>query len=255
MFRTHGKIYEASASQMFGVPIELIKKGNPEYELRQRGKVAELALGYQGGVGAMRQMDTGHKLDDLSDDEVKDIVTRWRESNKRIRDLWYALDNAAAQVITQGGSVGINGIIIAREFDYNQGTDCMTILLPSGRKLYYVSPSIGENQWGNPSISYMGMDQKTKRWKRIETYGGKLVENCVQAIARDCLAYAIDNLEAAGLPVVFHVHDEVVIDVAPWADEDTMLKTVCGIMRQPAPWAQDLPLNAEGWVGTFFKKD
>ena len=255
VFRTHGKIYEASASQMFGVPIELIKKGNPEYELRQRGKVAELALGYQGGVGAMRQMDTGHKLDDLSDDEVKDIVTRWRESNKRIRDLWYALDNAAAQVITQGGSVGINGIIIAREFDYNQGTDCMTILLPSGRKLYYVSPSIGENQWGNPSISYMGMDQKTKRWKRIETYGGKLVENCVQAIARDCLAYAIDNLEAAGLPVVFHVHDEVVIDVAPWADEDTMLKTVCGIMRQPAPWAQDLPLNAEGWVGTFFKKD
>lgn len=255
VFRTHGKIYEASASQMFGVPIELIKKGNPEYELRQRGKVAELALGYQGGVGAMRQMDVGHQLDDLSDDEVKDIVTRWRETNKRIRDLWYALDNAAVQVITQGGSVGINGLIIAREFDYNQGTDCMTITLPSGRKLYYVSPGIGENQWGNPSISYMGMDQKTKRWKRIETYGGKLVENCVQAIARDCLAYAIDNLEAAGLPVIFHVHDEVVIDVAPFADEDTMLKTVCDIMRQPAPWAQDLPLNAEGWVGHYFKKD
>lgn len=255
VFRTHGKIYEASASQMFGVPIELIKKGNPEYELRQRGKVAELALGYQGGVGAMRTMDVGHQLDGLSDDEVKDIVTRWRETNKRIRDLWYALDNAAVQVITQGGSVGINGLIIAREFDYNQGTDCMTITLPSGRKLYYVSPGIGENQWGNPSISYMGMDQKTKRWKRIETYGGKLVENCVQAIARDCLAYAIDNLEAAGLPVIFHVHDEVVIDVAPWADEDTMLKTVCDIMRQPAPWAQDLPLNAEGWVGHYFKKD
>ena len=255
VFRTHGKIYEASASQMFGVPIELIKKGNPEYELRQRGKVAELALGYQGGVGAMRQMDVGHQLDDLSDDEVKDIVTRWRETNKRIRDLWYALDNAAVQVITQGGSVGINGLIIAREFDYNQGTDCMTITLPSGRKLYYVSPGIGENQWGNPSISYMGMDQKTKRWKRIETYGGKLVENCVQAIARDCLAYSIDNLEAAGLPVIFHVHDEVVIDVAPWADDKTMLKTVCDIMRQPAPWAQDLPLNAEGWVGHYFKKD
>ena len=255
VFRTHGKIYEASASQMFGVPIELIKKGNPEYELRQRGKVAELALGYQGGVGAMRQMDVGHQLDDLSDDEVKDIVTRWRETNKRIRDLWYALDNAAVQVITQGGSVGINGLIIAREFDYNQGTDCMTITLPSGRKLYYVSPGIGENQWGNPSISYMGMDQKTKRWKRIETYGGKLVENCVQAIARDCLAYAIDNLEAAGLPVIFHVHDEVVIDVAPWADDKTMLKTVCDIMRQPAPWSQDLPLNAEGWVGHYFKKD
>ena len=255
VFRTHGKIYEASASQMFGVPIELIKKGNPEYELRQRGKVAELALGYQGGVGAMRQMDVGHQLDDLSDDEVKDIVTRWRETNKRIRDLWYALDNAAVKVITEGGTVGLNNLIVAREFDYNQGTDCMTITLPSGRKLYYVSPGIGENQWGNPSISYMGMDQKTKRWKRIETYGGKLVENCVQAIARDCLAYAIDNLEAAGLPVIFHVHDEVVIDVAPWADDDTMLKTVCDIMRQPAPWADGLPLNAEGWVGRYFKKD
>ena len=255
VFRTHGKIYEASASQMFGVPIELIKKGNPEYELRQRGKVAELALGYQGGVGAMRQMDVGHQLDDLSDDEVKDIVTRWRETNKRIRDLWYALDNASVKVITEGGTVGLNNLIIAREFDYNQGTDCMTITLPSGRKLYYVSPGIGENQWGNPSISYMGMDQKTKRWKRIETYGGKLVENCVQAIARDCLAYAIDNLEAAGLPVIFHVHDEVVIDVAPWADDDTMLKTVCDIMRQPAPWADGLPLNAEGWVGRYFKKD
>ena len=255
VFRTHGKIYEASASQMFGVPLELIKKGNPEYELRQRGKVAELALGYQGGVGAMRQMDTGHKLDDLSDDEVKDIVTRWRETNKRIRDLWYALDNAAVQVITQGGTVGVNGLIIAREFDYNQGTDCMTITLPSGRKLYYVSPGIGENRWGNPSISYMGMDQQTKRWKRIETYGGKLVENCVQAIARDCLAYAIDNLEAAGFPVIFHVHDEVVIDMAPWADDDTMLGRVCDIMRQPAPWADGLPLNAEGWVGHYFKKD
>ena len=255
VFRTHGKIYEASASQMFGVPIELIKKGNPEYELRQRGKVAELALGYQGGVGAMRQMDTGHKLDDLSDEEVKDIVTRWRETNKRIRDLWYSVDNAAVQVITQGGTVGVNGLIFSREFDYQQGTDCMSILLPSGRKLYYISPGIGENQWGNPSISYMGMDQKTKRWKRIETYGGKLVENCVQAIARDCLAYSIENLEAANLPVIFHIHDEVIIDVAPWSDDDTMLDTVVNIMRQPIPWAPDLPLNADGWVGRYFKKD
>lgn len=101
----------------------------------------------------------------------------------------------------------------------------------------------------------MGMDQKTKRWKRIETYGGKLVENCVQAIARDCLADAIERLEAAGLPVVFHVHDEVVIDVAPWTDEDTMLQTVVDIMRRPISWAPDLPLNADGWVGQFFRKD
>ena len=253
VFRTHGKIYEASASQMFGVPLELIKKGNPEYALRQKGKVAELALGYQGSTGALINMgalDMG-----LTEEDLPDIVSRWREANKRIRDLWYSMDNAAVQVITEGGSTGVNGLLLAREYDYNQGTDCFTIQLPSGRKLYYINPSIGQNEWGRPSISYMGMDQKTKRWKRIETYGGKLVENCVQAIARDCLADTIEHLEAAGLPVIFHIHDEVVIDIAPWADEDTMLDTVVNIMRQPIPWAADLPLNADGWVGTFFKKD
>ncbi|MBC8546095.1 DNA polymerase [Clostridiaceae bacterium NSJ-31] len=253
VFRTHGKIYEASASQMFGVPIERIKKGNPEYALRQKGKVAELALGYQGSTGALINMgalDMG-----IPEEDLPDIVSRWREANKRIRDLWYSMDNAAVQVITQGGSVGINGLIITREYDYNQGIDCMTIRLPSGRKLYYVSPGIGENQWGNPSISYMGMDQKTKRWKRIETYGGKLVENCVQAIARDCLAETIERLEDAELPVVFHVHDEVVIDVAPWSDEGAMLEQVVNIMRQPIPWAPGLPLNADGWVGGYFRKD
>ncbi len=253
VFRTHGKIYEASASQMFGVPIELIKKGNPEYSLRQKGKVAELALGYQGSTGALINMgalDMG-----IPEEDLPDIVTRWREANKRIRDLWYSMDNAAVQVITEGGSVGLNGLLLSREFDYNQGVDCFTILLPSGRKLYYVSPSIGQNEWGRPSIAYMGMDQKTKRWKQIETYGGKLVENVVQAIARDALAGAIDRLEAAGLPVVFHIHDEVVVDIKPWADDDTMLATVCEIMRQPIPWAPDLPLNADGWVGKFFRKD
>ena len=253
VFRTHGKIYEASASQMFGVPLEHIKKGRPEYALRQKGKVAELALGYQGSTGALINMgalDMG-----IPEEDLPDIVSRWREANKRIRDLWYAMDNAAIQVITQGGTVGINSLILSREYDHNQGTDCMTITLPSGRKLYYVSPGIGQNKWDKPSISYMGMDQKTKRWKRIETYGGKLVENCVQAIARDCLADTIERLEAAGLPVIFHVHDEVVIDIAPWADNDTMLDLVCSIMRAPVPWAPDLPLNADGWVGHYFRKD
>jgi DNA polymerase len=255
VFRTHGKIYEASASQMFNVPIERIKKGNPEYSLRQRGKVAELALGYQGGVGAMRRMDTGHQLDDLSDDEVQDIVNRWRQTNSRIRNLWYEMDTAAVQVISQGGQARVQGLIIAREYDPVQKTYCMTITLPSGRKLYYIAPGLGENNWGNPSITYMGMDQTTKKWKRIETYGGKLTENCVQAIARDCLAASIEKLEAAGLPIVFHVHDEVVIDVKPFADNDTMLQKVVDIMREPIPWAPGLPLNADGWVGTFFKKD
>lgn len=236
VFRTHGKIYEASASQMFHVPIEKIKKGNPEYALRQRGKVAELALGYQGGVSAMRRMDTGHNLDDLSDDEVKGIVDRWRETNSMIRDLWNIVDSAAVTVITNGGAQTIRSettdavITLACELDVITGTRYMTILLPSGRKLYYPSPEIGVNRWGNPSVSYMGQNQTTKRWERVETYGGKLVENIVQAIARDCLAIAIENLEAQGLHVVFHIHDEVVIDTPAWADNDTMLDTVTKIM-------------------------
>ncbi len=261
VFRTHGKIYEASASQMFHVPIEKIKKGNPEYALRQRGKVAELALGYQGGVSAMRRMDTGHNLDDLSDDEVKGIVDRWRETNSMIRDLWNIVDSAAVTVITNGGAQTIHSettdavITLACELDIITGTRYMTILLPSGRKLYYPSPEIGVNRWGNPSVSYMGQNQTTKRWERVETYGGKLVENIVQAIARDCLAIAIENLEAQGLHVVFHIHDEVVIDTPAWADEDTMLETVTKIMTKPIPWAQMLPLNADGWVDKYFKKD
>lgn len=261
VFRTHGKIYEASASQMFHVPIEKIKKGNPEYALRQRGKVAELALGYQGGVSAMRRMDTGHNLDDLSDDEVKGIVDRWRETNSMIRGLWNIVDSAAVTVITNGGAQTIRSettdavITLACELDVITGTRYMTILLPSGRKLYYPSPEIGVNRWGNPSVSYMGQNQTTKRWERVETYGGKLVENIVQAIARDCLAIAIENLEAQGLHVVFHIHDEVVIDTPAWADNDTMLDTVTKIMTKPIPWAQALPLNADGWVDKFFKKD
>lgn len=261
VFRTHGKIYEASASQMFHVPIEKIKKGNPEYALRQRGKVAELALGYQGGVSAMRRMDTGHNLDDLSDDEVKGIVDRWRETNSMIRDLWNIVDSAAVTVITNGGAQTIRSettdavITLACELDVITGTRYMTILLPSGRKLYYPSPEIGVNRWGNPSVSYMGQNQTTKRWERVETYGGKLVENIVQAIARDCLAIAIESLEAQGLHVVFHIHDEVVIDTPAWADNDTMLDTVTKIMTKPIPWAQALPLNADGWVDKFFKKD
>ena len=255
VFRTHGKIYEASASQMFGVPLERIVKGNPEYALRQRGKVAELALGYQGGVGAMRTMDTGKLLVDLPDEEIQDIVNKWRNTNPRIRELWYSFDGAATQVINNGGSVRVRCCTFSRECDCIRGTTCLTITLPSGRKLYYVDPAITENRWGNPSISYMGMDQKTKRWKRIETYGGKLVENVVQAIARDCLAQAIDRLEAAGLPVVFHVHDEVVIDTKPFADSKAMLDRVIEIMATPISWAAGLPLGADGWVGTFFKKD
>lgn len=254
VFRTHGKIYEASASQMFGVPLERIKKGNPEYSLRQRGKVAELALGYQGGVPAMRQMDTGKLLADLPDEEIKDIVDKWRNTNPKIRNLWYSFNDAAIRVIQNGGSLRVRCCTFARECDCIRGTTCMTVSLPSGRKLYYVEPSVGENRWGGPSITYMGVNDKNK-WDRIETYGGKLVENVVQAIARDCLAQAIEHLEAAGLPVVFHIHDEVVIDTAAFDTNDAMLDKVVKIMSTPIPWAEGLPLGADGWVGAFFKKD
>lgn len=254
VFRTHGKIYEASASQMFGVPLERIRKGNPEYSLRQRGKVAELALGYQGGVPAMRQMDTGKLLADLPDEEIKDIVDKWRNTNPKIRNLWYSFNDAAIRVIQNGGSLRVRCCTFARECDCIRGTTCMTISLPSGRKLYYVEPSVGENRWGGPSITYMGVNDKNK-WGRIETYGGKLVENVVQAIARDCLAQAIEHLEAAGLPVVFHIHDEVVIDTAAFDTNDAMLDKVVKIMSTPIPWAEGLPLGADGWVGAFFKKD
>lgn len=250
VFKTHGKIYEASASQMFGVPLELIKKGNPEYALRQRGKVAELALGYQGSTGALVKMgalDMG-----LSEEELPDIVSRWRDANKRIRDLWYAMEAAAVSVIQNGAPTGLHNILLAREVDPCNGLDFLTIRLPSGRKLYYANPSLGVNQWGNPSIMYKGMDQTTKKWKQIETYGGKLVENCVQAIARDCLAEAIERLEAMGYAVVFHVHDEAVIECTP---DRADLDRVAAIMSQPLTWAPDLPLGADGWIGEFYKKD
>ena len=253
VFRTHGKIYEASASQMFGVPIELIKKGNPEYALRAKGKVAELALGYQGSSGALINM--GALEMGLHEEELPDIVQRWRTANRHIQSLWYEMDEGARQVIGFGGAVNVHGLWLAREYDYNQGVYCFTITLPSGRKLFYINPKIGTNRVGGESITYWGMDQTSKKWKEIETYGGKLTENVVQAIARDCLAEAIERLEAAGFPIVFHVHDEVVIDIKPYADNKAMLQQVVDIMKQPPAWAADMPLNAAGWVGDFFTKD
>lgn len=250
VFRTHGKIYEASASQMFGVPMERIKKSNPEYALRQRGKVAELALGYQGSTGAlvaMGALDMG-----IPESDLPDIVSRWREANKRIVDLWYSAESAVVSVIQTGHQAGVNGLLFQREFDLENDLDFLTITLPSRRKLFYARPELGTNQWGRPSIIYYGVNQTTKQWTPLETYGGKLVENCVQAIARDCLAIAIEHLEEAGFPVVFHVHDECVIDCP---EDKADLNAVAKIMTQPISWAPDLPLNADGWVGGFFRKD
>ena len=249
-FRQGKDIYCESASQMFGVPV--VKHGI-NGELRAKGKIAELALGYQGGTGALINMgalDMG-----LTEEELPEIVTRWRDANSKIKSLWYEMDSAAIQVIGQGGTAKVRSLRLSREYDAAQGVSKFVIQLPSGRCLYYINPSLGTNQFGGSSIIYNGVDQTTKRWKQIETYGGKLVENCVQAIARDALAGALDRLEAAGLPIVFHVHDEVVIDVKPFSDARTMLKKVEEIMASPIWWAPGLPLNADGWVGDFFTKD
>lgn len=250
VFRTHGKIYEASASQMFGIPIDKIKKGNPEYALRQRGKVAELALGYQGGTGALITM--GALKMGIPEEDLSDIVSRWREANQRIVELWYEVENAAISTIQTSKQEVVNNLIFSREFDLAHDLDFMTITLPSGRKLYYAHPALSVNQWNRPSINYLGVNQTTKQWTQLETYGGKLVENIVQAIARDCLAIAIERLETAGFPVVFHVHDEVVIDCP---EKQANLDKVVELMTTPIPWALGLPLNADGWVGDFFKKD
>ncbi|SCJ38916.1 bifunctional 3'-5' exonuclease/DNA polymerase [Anaerotruncus sp. 2789STDY5834896] len=248
VFRTHGRIYEASASQMFGVPLDNIVKGRPEYALRQKGKVAELALGYNGGPGALINM--GALRMGLSEDELPDIVQRWRLANSKIRDLWYKIDDAGRAVIQTGRVQDVNGLRFALES--TGGLVSMTIQLPSGRKLFYAQPSIGTNRWGGPSILYWGVNQTTRKWEQTETYGGKLTENVVQALARDCLALAIERLETAGYPVVFHVHDEVVIEVP---SEKADLDAVCRIMGQPVPWAPGLPLKAEGWIGKYYKKD
>ena len=250
VFRSGGDIYCASASQMFHCNVV---KGGENGHLRQKGKVAELALGYQGSVGALINMgalDMG-----IPEEDLPDIVRRWREANTRICELWNAFDGAALSVIANGGYARVGCCTLAREYDAAQGRTYLTITLPSGRKLFYVEPALGKNRWGNPSISYAGVAQDTKKWTRVETYGGKLVENCVQAIARDCLAHCIEQLEISGFPVVFHVHDEVVIEIPPYADDRAMLDTVIAMMSCPIPWAQGLPLNADGWVGLYFKKD
>lgn len=248
VFATHGKIYEASASQMFHVPIERIKKGNPEYALRAKGKVAELALGYGGSIPALKNM--GADKMGLSDDELKDIVTRWRQASPRICDLWHKLENAAIGAVRDCRPSGVRGLLISRECDFYNGLDFLTVLLPSGRKLYYPEPMLTENRFGKPAVGYRQLKGKT--WALTETYGGKLTENIVQAIARDCLAVTLDRMEAAGYKVVMHIHDEVVIDCP---SERADLEAACGLMRQPIPWAPGLILNADGFVGSYYKKE
>ena len=248
IFKTHGKIYEASAASMFGVPIDLIKKGNPEYELRQKGKIAELACGYGGSIGALKAM--GADKMGLDDNQLGEIIRRWRASNPRIVDLWYSLENAMIKTVSTGRGAGSHSIIFTREYDTENELDFLAVTLPSRRKLYYVKPFLAENKWGNLSVHYYGADQKTKKWGATDTYGGKITENIIQAIARDCLAISIKRLYDRGYKVVFSVHDEVVVE----GTEDD-LDPVCNILGEPIPWAPDLFLKASGFVSEYYVKD
>ena len=249
VFATHGKIYEATASQMFGVPVERIAKGNPEYSLRQKGKVATLALGYQGGTSALIAM--GALQMGLTEEELPDIVQRWRQANPRIKGLWYAIENAALAVMETAQPQGINGLIFALEGDLIYGQSFLTVRLPSGRKLFYPKPFLKENRFEKMAVHYYTVGQQTRKWEVTSTYGGKMVENIVQAIARDCLAVTLERIAAKGLQVVFHVHDEVIID----APMETTVEEICGLMAEPIPWAQGLVLKGAGFESMYYMKD
>lgn len=242
VFRTHGKIYEASASMMFHVPVEEITKTDPR---RQKGKIAELALGYQGGVGAMKTM--GGERMGLSESEMTEIVNHWRKANPAIVSLWMDVERAATAAIETGGPSETHGLLFFKRMGL------LMIKLPSGRCLCYPKPAIGANRFGKESITYEGLNQTTKQWGTQETYGGKLVENIVQGIARDCLAVTMMRLEAAGYPVVFHVHDETIIEAK--ADGSQTLEEIEDIFKTPIPWAKDLPLKGAGYTTPYYLKD
>lgn len=249
VFATHGKIYEATASQMFHVPIEKIVKGNPEYSLRQKGKVATLALGYQGGTAALIAM--GALNMGLAEEELPDIVQRWRNANPRIRDLWYAVEQAALTTMQMAQPQGINGLIFRYEGELMYGQSFLTVQLPSGRKLFYPKPFLKENQFGKMAIHYYTVGQQTKKWEVASTYGGKMTENIVQAIARDCLAETLRRIEQLGLQVVFHVHDEVIID----APMEVTAEQICDLMAEPISWAPGLLLKGAGFESSYYMKD
>lgn len=242
VFKTHGKIYEASASQMFKIPIEQITKGS---DLRQKGKVSELALGYQGGANALINM--GALKMGIAEKELPQLVNAWRAANPAIVSLWRKIEEAAREAIIGMGGIKMHTGETALLF---KGTkDALFITLPSGRKLTYYKAAVHGNK-----ITYMGMDQTTKQWKQVDTYGGKLVENVVQAIARDCLAEALLRLDEAGYDIVMHVHDEVVVEIdADKADEEC--KTISDIMGREIDWAAGLPLAADAYHTQYYRKD
>ena len=238
VFNTHGKIYEASAEQMFHLPAGSVKKGDP---MRQKGKIAELALGYGGSVGAMKSM--GALAMGLEEDELKPIVNSWRAANKAITKLWWDTDAAVRRCITTQAPVDLPHGMRLRK----QGP-MLRLRLPNGREISYVKPRIDEDD----NITYEGTIQSSGGWGRIESYGPKFVENIVQATARDCLAEAMFRLESAGFPIVFHVHDEVICEVPIGVSS---AEEIGALMGQPIPWAKGLPLRADAYECEYYRKD
>ena len=230
-------IYCASASQMFGVPVE---KHGVNGHLRQKGKIAELALGYGGSVGALKAM--GALEMGLSEDELPALVSAWRQANPKIVQFWWAVDRAVMEAVSRRTTTKTHGII------FSARNGMLFITLPSGRSLSYVKPKIGENRFGGDCITYEGVGG-TKKWERIDSYGPKFVENIVQATSRDILCYAMKTLRCCS--IVMHIHDEVVIE----ADRRMSLQAVCDQMGRTPPWANGLQLRADGYETDFYKKD
>jgi len=237
VFEGGGDIYCASASQMFHVPVE---KHGVNGHLRQKGKIAELALGYGGSVGALKSM--GALEMGLAEEELQPLVSAWRDSNPNITEFWWAVDRAVKECVKKRMPTETHGI----RFDYQSGM--LFITLFSGRRLAYVKPRIGENQFGGESVTYMGMGG-TKKWERLESYGPKFVENIVQAVSRDILCYAMRTLRNCS--IVAHVHDEIIIE----ADRRMSLTAVCEQMGRTPPWAKELLLRADGYECEFYQKD
>ncbi|WP_086349919.1 DNA polymerase [Candidatus Enterococcus clewellii] len=245
VFRTHGKIYEATAAQMFhlGEVENYDWKSNEGKEMRQRGKVATLALGYQGAAGALTAM--GALDQGISEEELPDIVQRWREANKKIVNFWYGAQRAVVECLAEGGvKRGPKGLKFFKKGGF------LFIQLPSGRRLSYAKAHLEEGKYG-PAIFYEGQGDKVA-FQKLQTYGGKLAENIVQATARDILAEAMIRLDKKNYPIVFHVHDEVVIEMP---DKKGALETVNKLMAVNPEWAEGLPLNAEGFVTDYYMKD
>lgn len=246
VFNTHGKIYEASASKMFKVPLETIDKGRENYHLRATGKVAELALGYQGGSGALKAMSPGWAAEQ-TETELKKIISTWRDANPAITKLWYDLEEYAIEAVRTGKAYKYRYGV---EFSFEAG--CLFIKLPSGRRLCYARAALEPDpRFGKDQVVYWGAD--SKGWSKLNTYGGKLTENVVQAIARDCLAESIIRLDQEGYKINMHVHDEVIIE-EPYFTERTK-DDVVAIMSQPISWAPGLPLTADAFESEYYIKD